>query len=117
MFENLLVTSMDRDTASGAHPAFVSMIPQLTPDEAWILKSIDRTDYTLATVRAGRAGDRERLGFERRWGASWDSMLRGSSNASRTSCASGKLADRIKLRATRRTALPCTAPGTSPAAA
>lgn len=65
MFENLLVTSMDRDTAAGAHPAFVSMIPQLTPDEAWILKSmsIDRTDYALASVRAMRAGDRERLGF------------------------------------------------------
>lgn len=50
MFENLLVTSMDRDTAAGAHPAFVSMIPQLTQDEAWILKSIDREDYALVNV-------------------------------------------------------------------
>lgn len=30
MFENLLVSSMDRDTAADAHPAFVSMISQLT---------------------------------------------------------------------------------------
>jgi hypothetical protein len=43
MFENLLVTSMDRDTAASAHPAFISMISQLTPDEARILKSINRT--------------------------------------------------------------------------
>ena len=45
MFENLLAASMDRDTASSAHPAFVSMISQLTPDEARILKSIDRNSY------------------------------------------------------------------------
>jgi hypothetical protein len=50
MFENLLVTSMDRNTAADAHPAFVSMISQLTPDEAWILKSIDRSDYALYTL-------------------------------------------------------------------
>jgi hypothetical protein len=31
-FENLLATSMDRDTTASAHPAFVSMIAQLTPD-------------------------------------------------------------------------------------
>lgn len=34
MFENLLVTSMDRATAKQAHPAFVGMISQMTPDEA-----------------------------------------------------------------------------------
>lgn len=45
MFENLLAAAMDRDTASSAHPAFVSMISQLTPDEARILKSIDRDTY------------------------------------------------------------------------
>jgi hypothetical protein len=62
MFENLLVASMDRDTAAGAHPAFVSMISQLTPDEAWILKSIDRDDYACTMVSAGHT-PRERLGF------------------------------------------------------
>jgi hypothetical protein len=50
MFENLLASSMDRDTAVGAHPAFVSMISQLTPDEARILKSIDRDDYAFVNV-------------------------------------------------------------------
>lgn len=65
MFENLLTASMDSDTASGAHPAFVSMIQQLTPDEARILKSITRTDYALTTVRTkDQVGHiRERLGF------------------------------------------------------
>jgi hypothetical protein len=45
MFENLLVSSMDTNTADTAHPAFVSIISQLTHDEAWILKSIDRDSY------------------------------------------------------------------------
>jgi len=45
MFENLLVASMDQDTTSQAHPAFVTMISQLTQDEAWILKSISRRRY------------------------------------------------------------------------
>jgi hypothetical protein len=45
MFEDLLVKSMDRDTTATAHPAFTSMISQLSQDEAWILKSIDRTWY------------------------------------------------------------------------
>jgi hypothetical protein len=40
MFEDLLVASMDRGRAADVHPAFVSIISQLTPDEAWILKSI-----------------------------------------------------------------------------
>jgi hypothetical protein len=45
MFENLLVASMDRETAPSAHPAFVTMISQLTHDEAWILKSINSRRY------------------------------------------------------------------------
>jgi len=51
MFENLLASSMDRDTAAGTHPAFVSMISQLTPDEARILKSIDQEEYAIVHVR------------------------------------------------------------------
>lgn len=34
MYANLLAASMDRSTAQGAHPAFVEIIRQLTPDEA-----------------------------------------------------------------------------------
>ncbi|MGY6037925.1 DUF4393 domain-containing protein [Aeromonas sp. AE23HZ002T15] len=38
MYANLLAASMDSRTAQGAHPAFVEIIKQLTPDEARILK-------------------------------------------------------------------------------
>ena len=63
MFENLLVTSMDSDTASSAHPAFVSMIQQLTPDEARILKTIDRDEYPYTDLR--RSGSfRTALGID-----------------------------------------------------
>lgn len=34
LYANLLATAMDKDTAQGAHPAFVEIIKQLTPDEA-----------------------------------------------------------------------------------
>ena len=34
LYANLLAASMDRSTAHGAHPAFVEIIKQLTPDEA-----------------------------------------------------------------------------------
>jgi hypothetical protein len=34
MYANLLAASMDKKTAQGAHPAFVEIIRQLTPDEA-----------------------------------------------------------------------------------
>lgn len=34
LYANLLAASMDKSTAQGAHPAFVEIIKQLTPDEA-----------------------------------------------------------------------------------
>lgn len=37
LYANLLATAMNRETASGAHPAFVEIIKQLTPDEAKLL--------------------------------------------------------------------------------
>jgi hypothetical protein len=46
MFEDLLVAAMDRDRASSVHPAFVTVISQLTADEAWMLKSVG--DPTMA---------------------------------------------------------------------
>lgn len=49
MFANLLVTSMDRDTAANAHPAFAEIIRQLCPDEAQILK------YWAETFGVGEA--------------------------------------------------------------
>lgn len=52
MYANLLAASMDTRTASGAHPAFVEIIRQLTPDEARILRLFaqDRP-FPLVTVR------------------------------------------------------------------
>lgn len=34
LYANLIAAAMDKDTANGAHPAFVEIIKQLTPDEA-----------------------------------------------------------------------------------
>ncbi|MFD2454137.1 DUF4393 domain-containing protein [Ideonella paludis] len=34
LYANLIAASMDKTTAAGAHPAFVEIIKQLTPDEA-----------------------------------------------------------------------------------
>jgi hypothetical protein len=76
MFENLLVASMDRNTAASAHPAFVSMISQLVPNEALILKSIDRQRYAAlhlfeatpdgATLTESLIGFRTLLGLDTR---------------------------------------------------
>ena len=38
LFANLLITAMDKETARSAHPAFVEIIKQMSPDEARILK-------------------------------------------------------------------------------
>jgi hypothetical protein len=37
LYANLLATSMDKETATTAHPAFAEIIKQLTPDEARII--------------------------------------------------------------------------------
>lgn len=37
MYANLLAAAMDKSTADGAHPAFVEIIRQLTPDEAKLI--------------------------------------------------------------------------------
>ena len=42
MFANLLATAIDADTAKNAHPSFVDIIKQLSPDEARILKHMDK---------------------------------------------------------------------------
>lgn len=40
LYANLLATSMDAETAHSAHPAFVEILGQLTPDEAKLLRHI-----------------------------------------------------------------------------
>ncbi len=59
MFANLLATSIDRETATNAHPSFVDVIKELTPDEAKILTilalrdSIPLIDIKMTMVKNG----------------------------------------------------------------
>ena len=58
MFANLLAVSIDVETAKNAHPAFVEIIKQLTPDEARILKHIGsvRADIPLIDLHRHQIG-------------------------------------------------------------
>jgi hypothetical protein len=49
LYANLLAASMDKSTAHGAHPAFVEIIKQLTPDEAKII-SLFVTEVPLPLI-------------------------------------------------------------------
>lgn len=52
MYANLLAAAMDKSTASGAHPAFVEIIKQLTPDEAKLIGLfINHMPFPLIDVR------------------------------------------------------------------
>lgn len=52
MYANLLAASMDIRTAQGAHPSFVEIIKQLTPDEARLLQLFAKPrPLPLVTVR------------------------------------------------------------------
>lgn len=53
MYANLLATAMDKNTADAAHPAFVEIIKQLTPDEARLMTLfIQQRPFPIITVRA-----------------------------------------------------------------
>lgn len=53
LYANLLASAMDRSTAKEAHPAFVEIIKQLTPDEARILNLfVSQSIYPLISLRA-----------------------------------------------------------------
>lgn len=62
MYANLLAAAMDKNTASGAHPAFVEIIKQLTPDEAKLMAYFMKPQpFPVVSVRAdnkevGRGG-------------------------------------------------------------
>lgn len=45
LYANLLAASMDKDSATKAHPAFTEIIKQLTPDEAKIVDMFPRERY------------------------------------------------------------------------
>ncbi|HWF62559.1 MAG TPA: DUF4393 domain-containing protein [Nitrospira sp.] len=47
LFINLLARAIDRDRVSEAHPAFASIISQLSPDEALILYNLKKGRYEL----------------------------------------------------------------------
>lgn len=49
LYANLLATAMDSSTAQGAHPAFIEIIKQLTPDEAKLV-SLFVNDIALPLV-------------------------------------------------------------------
>ena len=54
LYANLIAASMDKTTASGAHPAFVEIIKQLTPDEAKLVGLFVSTQaLPLLNVRWG----------------------------------------------------------------
>lgn len=53
MYANLLASAMDKKTADGAHPAFVEMIKQFTPDEAKLMAFfLKRQPFQIVSVRA-----------------------------------------------------------------
>lgn len=49
MYANLLATAIDSKTAESAHPAFVEIIKQMSPDEALIMKRLSHV-YNAALI-------------------------------------------------------------------
>lgn len=59
MYANLLAAAMDKSTAAGAHPAFVEIIKQLTPDEARVLSLFsEKSTFPIITLQKQRTEDR-----------------------------------------------------------
>jgi hypothetical protein len=57
MYANLLASAMDKATALNAHPAFVEIIKQFTPDEAKLMAFLlEPRLFPILTVRAKRQG-------------------------------------------------------------
>lgn len=57
MYANLLATAMNKSTADGAHPAFVEIIKQFTPDEAKLMAFfLEPRPFPLVNVRALKTG-------------------------------------------------------------
>jgi Abortive infection alpha len=60
MYANLLATAMDKQTAESAHPGFVEIIKQLTPDEARLLRTLAPPGEPLLRLRAMIVGQPNR---------------------------------------------------------
>lgn len=65
MYANLLASSMNKVVKNGVHPSFVEIIKQLSPDEAKILREIQKGPLYplihLQYVRPDNKGEREEL--------------------------------------------------------
>ena len=62
MYARLLARAMDSDTATSAHPAFVEIVKQLTPDEAKAMKHIwGREAIPLVTIKARHVEPEDKL--------------------------------------------------------
>lgn len=60
MFSNLIASSINSDFTSIAHPSFVEIIKQLSPDEAKIFSSLDNNGLNpLLTLKAVSKGPKE----------------------------------------------------------
>jgi hypothetical protein len=58
LYANLLATSLDTETCQNAHPAFVEMIKNMSPDEARIMRLFSMADSALPIIEI-RAHDKE----------------------------------------------------------
>ncbi|MBU3894479.1 DUF4393 domain-containing protein [Serratia rubidaea] len=60
MYANLLATAMNKDTIENAHPAFVEIIKQLTPDEAKIVNSFlkPKFRFPIVTIQSKQKGNK-----------------------------------------------------------
>ena len=61
LFSNLLAAAMDRETRNSVHPAYVSILQQLTPDEALILRHLNNLER-----EAARRAEKERRDAEKK---------------------------------------------------
>ncbi len=60
LYTNLLATSMDKETATNAHPGFVEIIKNLAPDEARILRLFilsEEGQFPLVDLESTRTND------------------------------------------------------------
>ncbi|AEF44179.1 hypothetical protein SerAS12_1028 [Serratia sp. AS12] len=68
LYASLLATSMDRNTAKIAHPAFVEIIKQLTSDEAKIVSIFDKQhEFPLVTIRKGNENGSRYIDYYRNY--------------------------------------------------
>ncbi|UOF21936.1 DUF4393 domain-containing protein [Pseudomonas syringae] len=66
MYANLLASAMNKSTADGAHPAFVEIIKQMTPDEAKLMSLfLERRPFPIVSIRAEVKEDNSGITFVR----------------------------------------------------